>query len=310
MFRISLLTIAWYITVGAVLPAALLLLVLQRSHCCRKLFANWVFYPLLNTLIKDSFEGIRREILYELNDLVSHDPELRKEDAIRVLEVNVGSGRNFDHMFRKIRYVAVDRTSTARSMFLRRQSQFEHIVLEQWLLIGGEDLAQVPDNHVDAVIATHVLCSVNDTRKLVSECRRVLAPGGKLLFMEHVACPRDSWVYQLQLFLDPLWQLLTCGCHLSRDTSSAIVEGGFREVCLKEVYLPILTLINRQVYGVATKSGAPGAVYRMNSRRTPPPLLSRHARPAQSKSAVSEEQPSESLGSEAGPLAFAVPSTA
>ncbi|KAL1473719.1 hypothetical protein MTO96_021832 [Rhipicephalus appendiculatus] len=310
MFRISLLTLASYLTVGAVLPAALLLLALQRSHCCRKLFANWVFYPLLNPLIRHAFEGIRREILYELNDLVSHDPELRREDAIRVLEVNVGSGRNFDHIFRKIRYVAVDRTSTARSMFLRHQSQYEHIVLEQWLLTSGEDLAQVPDNHVDAVIATHVLCSVNDARKLVSECRRVLAPGGKLLFMEHVACPRDSWVYQLQLFLDPLWQLLTCGCHLGRDTSAAIVEAGFREVCLKEVYLPILTLISRQVYGVATKAGAPGSVYRKNSRRITPPLLARAARTTQSKSAVSEELPSASQGSEAGPLAAAVPSTA
>ncbi|XP_037505061.1 putative methyltransferase-like protein 7A [Rhipicephalus sanguineus] len=307
MFRVSLLTLASYLTVAMVLPTALLLLALQRSHCCRKLFANWVFYPLLNPLIRHAFEGIRREILYELNDLVSHDPELRREDAIRVLEVNVGSGRNFDHIFRNIRYVAVDRTSTARSTFLRRQSQYEHIVLEQWLLTSGEDLAQVPDNHVDAVIATHVLCSVNDVRKLVSECRRVLAPGGKLLFMEHVACPRDSWIYQLQLFLDPLWQLLTCGCHLGRDTSAAIIEAGFREVCLKEVYLPILALISRQVYGVATKSGAPGSVYRMN-RRTPPPLLARPARTAQSKSAVSEELPS--AGPEAGPLAATVPSTA
>ncbi|KAH6935442.1 hypothetical protein HPB50_005820 [Hyalomma asiaticum] len=306
MFRISLVTLASYLSVATVLPAALLLLALQRSHCCRKLFANWVFYPLLNPLIKHAFEGIRSEIMFELNDLVSHDPELRREDAIRVLEVGVGSGRNFDHIYRSIRYVAVDKTSTARSKFLRRQSQYEHIQLEQWLLTSGEDLAQVPDNHVDAVIATHVLCSVNDARKLVGECRRVLAPGGKLLFMEHVACPRDSWTYQLQVFLDPLWQLLTCGCHLGRDTSAAIVEGGFREVCLKEVYLPILAPISRQVYGVATKAGAPGSVYRM-ARRTPPPLP---ARPAQPSTAVSEELPSTAQGSEEGPTAAAVPSTA
>ncbi|KAH7969681.1 hypothetical protein HPB52_021045 [Rhipicephalus sanguineus] len=302
MFRVSLLTLASYLTVAMVLPTALLLLALQRSHCCRKLFANWVFYPLLNPLIRHAFEGIRREILYELNDLVSHDPELRREDAIRVLEVNVGSGRNFDHIFRNIRVKLFH--FVQRSAFCLE----EHVLDENArVMIRGEDLAQVPDNHVDAVIATHVLCSVNDVRKLVSECRRVLAPGGKLLFMEHVACPRDSWIYQLQLFLDPLWQLLTCGCHLGRDTSAAIIEAGFREVCLKEVYLPILALISRQVYGVATKSGAPGSVYRMN-RRTPPPLLARPARTAQSKSAVSEELPS--AGPEAGPLAATVPSTA
>lgn len=310
MLRVSLLTLATYLSAAMLLPAAVLLLALQRSHCCRKLFATWVFYPLLHPLIKHAFEGIRREIMFELNDLVSHDPELRREDAIRVLEVGVGPGRNFDHIFRNVRYVAVDRTSTARSKFLRRQSQYEHIHLEQWLLSSGEDLAQVPDNHVDAVIATHVLCSVTDARKLVSECRRVLAPGGKMLFMEHVACPRDSWIYQLQLFLDPLWQLLTCGCHLGRDASAAIVEAGFREVSLKEVYLPILALISRHVYGVATKAGAHGSVHR-SARRTPPPLRVEPdvAQPMPQPAAL-EELPPAGLDPEAGPLATAVPSTA
>ncbi|KAK8758305.1 hypothetical protein V5799_004067 [Amblyomma americanum] len=176
MLRSVLLTLATYLSVASVVPAAVLLLVLQRSRRCRQLFSTWVFYPLLNPLIKHAFEGIRREIMYELNDLVSYDPELRREDAIRVLEVGVGSGRNFNHISRNVRFVAVDHNTSAKSKFLRRQSQYAHIQLEEWILASGEDLAQVPDSHVDAVIATHVLCSVTDVRKLVSECRRVLAP--------------------------------------------------------------------------------------------------------------------------------------
>lgn len=252
-----LLKLAWYLALYALLPTAVLLLTLQRSQRLRQLFNCWVFLPLVEPFFMYAFEGIRCEIMAELNDLVSHDPTLRREDSIRVLEVGVGMGRNLAHITRNIRYVAVDPDASMKANFVRHQGQYSHIQLEEWLLTTGDDMPQVRDNSVDAVIATHLLCSVPDARKVVGECCRVLAPGGKFVFMEHVACPRDSWTLQIQLFVDPLWQLLSCGCHLSRDTTDVLVEGGFREVALKEVYLPILALLSRHVYGVATKGGAP-----------------------------------------------------
>lgn len=254
--------LAWYLLLYALLPAAVLLLTLQQSQCMRHLFSSWVFFPLVEPLFMFAFEGLRSEIMAELNDLVSHDPTLRRGDSVRVLEVGVGRARNLKHITRNIKYVAVDPDESMKANFLSLQSRYPHIQLEDWLLTTGETMSQVRDNTVDAVIVTHLLCSVPDARKVVIECSRVLAPGGKFVFLEHVAFPPDSWILQLQLLVDPLWQLLSCGCHLGRDVTNVIIEAGFREVALREVYLPILALLSRHVYGVATKGGAP----------PPPPL--------------------------------------
>ncbi len=57
--------------------------------------------------------------------------------------------------------------------------------------------------------------------------RRVLRPGGRLLFIEHVAAPSPGPVLTLQRLLDPLQQLLADGCHLARDTLAAVAAAGF-----------------------------------------------------------------------------------
>lgn len=233
---------------------AFLLLMLKRSRKFQEVFSACVFFPLVSPFFKSAFEGIRREVMRNLDDVVSCDPVLRESNAIRVLEVGVGTGRNFEYINRNVKFLAVDPNSAFKDRFLENQANYSHIELEEWVLTRGEDMKQLPDNFVDAVIITHVLCSVVDARKVLSECRRVLTPGGKMLFMEHIACPEDTWTFTLQTLVDPLWQLLTCGCHLNRSTSDILIDAGFPDMSLKEVYLPILVLLSRHVYGVATKS--------------------------------------------------------
>ncbi|CAM9859196.1 unnamed protein product [Discosporangium mesarthrocarpum] len=121
----------------------------------------------------------------------------------------------------------------------------------------------------DAVVSTLVFCSVNDPGKALTEVSRVLRPGGKFLFVEHVWAPEDGHgllgLHGQQEFLDPLQQAVAGGCHLTRQTGDLIrraasegsdVEGGqlFSQLeSMERVQLGTRWPCSEQVLGVAIK---------------------------------------------------------
>ncbi len=116
------------------------------------------------------------------------------------------------------------------------------------------------DAEFDAVVSTLTLCSVRSPRQAISEIQRVLTPGGKFVFIEHVLAKDSPGLFMAQTVLNPLQVLLADGCNLNRDTASLIKQYGtdFGEVKFEEfsVDLGIAgALISRQVIGSATKKG-------------------------------------------------------
>ncbi len=79
----------------------------------------------------------------------------------------------------------------------------------------------------DTAVATLVLCSVPDLQATLAELRRVLKPGGRLLFLEHVAADDRPDRLAWQRRLEPAWKILAAGCHLTRRTGEAIRDAGF-----------------------------------------------------------------------------------
>jgi len=88
----------------------------------------------------------------------------------------------------------------------------------------AEKLA-VDDASFDAVVSTLVLCSVASPERALAEVVRVLKPGGALYFLEHIASD-DEGRYRWQRRLDPVWNVIADGCHLTRRTSEAIAAAG------------------------------------------------------------------------------------
>ena len=93
----------------------------------------------------------------------------------------------------------------------------------------AEDIA-LPTGSVDAVVGTLVLCSVDDVTASLAEIRRVLRPGGRYVFLEHVAAPRGSWTALVQTVHARLTGPFGSGCRVNRDTGVAIDQAGFEAV--------------------------------------------------------------------------------
>jgi SAM-dependent methyltransferase len=103
---------------------------------------------------------------------------------------------------------------------------------------GTAENLPLPDASADAVVATLVLCSVSDQVRALQEIRRVLKPGGRYAFLEHVAAPRGSRLHRVQNLINPGWRLVADGCHVNRHTGDAIERVGFSHVQIERFSLP------------------------------------------------------------------------
>ena len=93
------------------------------------------------------------------------------------------------------------------------------------------------DASFDCVVCTFTLCSVDEPAQVMRELRRILRPGGQMLFLEHGLAP-DADVRRWQERIEPVWKRLAGGCHLSRPIASALDGAGFAVDKLGEGYTP------------------------------------------------------------------------
>lgn len=93
------------------------------------------------------------------------------------------------------------------------------------------------DNSADTVVLTYTLCTIPGWKAALEQMRRVLKPGGKLLFSEHGRAPDDD-VRRWQDRIDPIWTRIAGGCHLNRDIPGLLARGGFNICQLETMYLP------------------------------------------------------------------------
>ena len=84
---------------------------------------------------------------------------------------------------------------------------------------------------------TFVLCTIPDWRASLAEIRRVLKPGGRVLFSEHGLAP-DAKIAKWQSRIEPVWKPLAGGCHLTRNIPELLEQGGFKIDRVETMYLP------------------------------------------------------------------------
>ncbi|CAN7982897.1 unnamed protein product, partial [Ixodes pacificus] len=158
---------------------------LKLSRKFRQAFCAHLVLPALLHLSRDRLDEIRRRVVSQLNDLQSHDDELKEEGAIRVLEIGTAFGANFEHITRKVRYTNMEPSREFDEAFLSNLGKNPKVKLERWIRGWAEDMPDIPDNSVDVVLVTYLLCTVTDVQRTLAECKRVLVKVGYTLFIHH-----------------------------------------------------------------------------------------------------------------------------
>lgn len=162
-----------------------------------------------------------------------------------VLEVGAGDGGNLPHYPSGVSLTLLD-VNAYMLGYLPEAGDGRRPAVQ-----GAGEALPFPSAHFDTVVATHVLCSVRDQARTLGEVRRVLRPGGRFLFLEHVAAPPGTGTARAQQVINPVWRALGDGCHLTRDTGAAIEAAGFRSVALERLTLDGLWIVGPHVVGVA-----------------------------------------------------------
>ena len=147
-----------------------------------------------------------------------------------VLEIGPGAGANFMYYPQGLRLIAAE-PNPFMHRYLRDEAA-KHAVDMDLQGSRAEEIGLAPGS-VDAIVCTLVLCSVDDPAQVVGEMRRLLKPGGRFIFIEHVVAAERTVLRSVQRGIAPLWQCIGDGCHPNRDTTAVLRDAGFTSLELE-----------------------------------------------------------------------------
>lgn len=189
--------------------------------------ATWgrAFSALYDSLMKSTEEAGMREIRRQALSAARG----------RTIDIGAGTGLNLDlypdgltelvlaepdeHMLKRLRPKLADAGRTVE------------------LVQAPADRLPFPDDTFDTAVFTLVLCTVPDPRAALAEAARVLRPGGKLIFVEHVRA-EDPGLARWQDRLERPWRFFGDGCHCNRDTVATIEASSFEVESVERGALP------------------------------------------------------------------------
>ena len=180
--------------------------------------------------------------------------ELLAEVTGEVLEIGAGTGANLAYYpSGNIRLLLSEPDAAMRNQLEKKAatSQRNDVCISN---AKAEQLS-FDDDRFDYVIASLVCCSVTNIDRSLAEIYRVLKPGGRYLFIEHVAAKTDSKARRWQEWLTPLWRKFAGNCHLNRETENAILRAGFEFIKIQRDAMPdsVPAIVRSSIHGIAVK---------------------------------------------------------
>jgi ubiquinone/menaquinone biosynthesis C-methylase UbiE len=211
---------------------------------------SWICYASAEMGLYD------RYVLPRLINLAcSSKPNMKQREKLvplaegDVLEIGMGSGLNLPYYDTgKVQKVWGLEPSEGMRRLARRRLGDSTLNLEM-IDLPGEEIP-LDANSVDTVLVTYTLCTIPDADRALRGMRRVLRPGGKLLFCEHGIAP-DAGVRTWQARINPIWRRFAGGCNLNRDIPSILESSGFRVVDDERMYIPGIRPLSYNYWGSA-----------------------------------------------------------
>jgi ubiquinone/menaquinone biosynthesis C-methylase UbiE len=184
-------------------------------------YGNWLFPRLLDCVMQQK-------------QMLPFRQRIGLAASGRVLEVGIGSGLNLPFYAGPIdRVIGVDPSPELLRFAEKRASQAS-VPIE--LLRGDGEALPIEDRSIDTAVVTFTLCTVCNPAATLGEVRRVLKPGGRLLFAEHGRAP-EAGVARWQDRITPVWKHVAGGCHLNRKPDDLMRSAGFAVEALETGYL-------------------------------------------------------------------------
>lgn len=180
--------------------------------------------------------------------------ELLADVSGEVLELGAGTGLNLAHYGDGVTRLVL--TEPDRHMRRQLEERAAALTLPVEVVDAGAERLPFDDASFDVVVSTLVLCSVADPAASLREVHRVLRPGGRFVYLEHVVADEGTARRTWQHRLEPLWKRVAGNCHVTRDTAASIGAAGFELGDPQRASMrKALPLVRPTVRGVATRPG-------------------------------------------------------
>ncbi len=167
-----------------------------------------------------------------------------------VLEIGFGSGLNLAHYDQdKVRRIWGLEPSEGMRRLAEKPIANSGLDVEL-IDLPGEEIP-LEDNSVDTVLITFTLCTIPEVATALDGMRRVLKPGGQLLFSEHGKAP-DANVVKWQDRMNPVWKKVSGGCNMNRDIPALLGAAGLEIQDDNRMYVPGLKSLSYMYWGAAT----------------------------------------------------------
>jgi ubiquinone/menaquinone biosynthesis C-methylase UbiE len=199
-----------------------------------------IYDRLMASSEEAGLEEIRSELLAEANG--------------RVVELGAGTGLNLSHYTSAVDELVLTEPDPhmARRMHDRIAGEPPQVGRVEVVEAPAEQLP-VEDASADVVVSTLVLCTVEDPDRAAAEAERVLRPGGRLLFMEHVLSEDSPRLARWQHRLERPWGWVAGGCHPNRETARTLDGAGLGVAANEGEFPKAPPLARPLIHGVATK---------------------------------------------------------
>lgn len=169
-----------------------------------------------------------------------------------ILEIGPGAGVNLRYLKPDMHWTGLE-PNPYMHPYLRQEAEKLGLAnIDLRTEAAGE--AGIADRSIDTVVSTLALCSVPDLSATLQEILRVLKPGGKFLFIEHVAAPDGTLLRQIQSGIRPLWQMIGDGCCPDRNIGQALEKAGFSNINHEAFDGPVpIAIVKPHIIGIATR---------------------------------------------------------
>ena len=166
----------------------------------------------------------------------------------KVLEIGLGSGLNLPHYRDISELIALE--PSEELLALVQENSGEPKFPTEMLKASAEDIP-LDSNTFDTVVMTWTLCSVTDPISALSEIKRVIKPGGNVIFAEHGQSP-DENIRRWQRRINPVWSRIAGGCQLNREIEILYESSGFKFKSIERGYIEGPKFATYNYRGIAT----------------------------------------------------------